>query len=588
MAAAIAPCRLLSTQISGEWRVSRHWQCHCQWHWQWQVMSIFVPGAQWCDRGPTHRGPAMAGGQCILLLLLLSLACSTELPFCTPLESGGHWRIAPGSAASPPAQEAWVTPGCALRAWSKDNLRNRRIAIVGDSVSRFLMFDLAATMFRCPPLVDCNPTTCNSGVPEGVTRDADSLREPCASLYQYTYVTRLHENLYLTDPKLNASLDLYWISYAEEFLRHGWVKPLFVNPAYDAFIVSVGLWDVGVKPKPGLDVTPSVAHHCAWMVSHVKDMFLNALFPANPSLQRNVLYWTTSYSEPYRNPNSPTTEYERFPHDQLDTVNRCSRMTFRDALGTAFFNASATVRAPAPLLAGMLRASNASTPAAAAAAGLKDASRLLTLDGYHPNRLTRAALLDEIMNYYVSLWGPAAPAPPEGAEGGGSSAGSAGGERRGEGQGQGQGEGAAAASGGSSRSSAGPRGELLVPGLLGRPAGAMRGGAEEGLSWVAILGMAVVVGVGGLAIMRQGGGGPFEASPVEGGSRGRGGARGEGAFGFGGAGSGASAPSSSSSGGGSGSQASGKALPPAWAREPSTAVSGKGKAGKAGKAFQFY
>jgi hypothetical protein len=525
-----------------------------------------------------------------LLVLLLSLPArpAAEDAFCAPLESGGHWKTVPATSTEPAQQGEWVTPGCRLRPWGKENLRNRRIAIVGDSVSRFLMFDLAATMFSCPPLVDCNPTICKSGVPDGIGREADSLREPCASLYRYTYVTRLHENLYLTDPKLNASLDLYWISYAEEFLRHGWVKPLFLNPKYDAFVISVGLWDVGVKPRPGLDVTPSVAHHCAWIVSHVKDMFINTLLPGNPALKRNVVYWTTSYSEPYRNPNSPTTEYERFPHDHLDTVNRCSRMTFKGALGMGFFNASNAVRAPPALLEGMLRAGNATSPSG------RDGSRLLTLDGYHPNRRTRAALLDELMNYYVAMWGPPAERPPEaevegggsggGGGGGGSGGGSGAGSASGSGGEAGEGGGGAWASGSSSSvaggEGGGSGGGLGRPGELVSPGGmagrARRGGAEEGLSLVSILGMAVVVGVGGIAVMRQGG----PAPPARAGRGER-----EAAAAAGAAGS-ASTPAGGASGDGSRAP-----LPPAWARldhQPAAGPHPKSSKAKGKPKFAYY
>jgi len=428
------------------------------------------------------------------LLLSFLVVHATDEVLCTPLDSGGYWS---GFQSSPPeTQGEWVTPGCKLRPWSRANFRNRRIAIIGDSVSRFLMFDLAAHMFRCPPLVDCNPKICNSGIPDKISKDVGSLREPCASLYQYTYVTRLHENLYLRDPSLNASLDLYWISYAEEFLRHGWVRPLFVNPAYDAFIMSLGLWDVGVKPKPGLDVIPSVAHHCAWIVSHVKDLFLNTLFLANPSLKRNILFWTTSYSEPYRNPNSPTTEYERFPHDNLDTVNRCSRMAFKEALGTPFFNTTSILKAPPPVLARLLSAEwgdNRTKSATTVSASGEDASKCLTLDGYHPHRATREALINEMMNHYVSLWGPPAPwdgkdvEPPEDnpAEEGDGGNKKTGVGRGGNPPGNGEGIGEGSSSGASSRAKT-------------------RADLEEGLSYLSILGMAVVVFVGGIVVMRYG------------------------------------------------------------------------------------
>jgi hypothetical protein len=303
-------------------------------------------------------------------------------------------------------QGAWETPGCVLREWGPDDFRNRRIAIVGDSVSRFLMFDIASAAFGCPPLVDCNPRKCSSGVPEGAAKVASTLREPCASLYRYTYVTRLHENLYLRDALRNASVDLYWITYAEDFMRHAWVKPLFLQRSYDAFIVSVGLWDVGAKPKPEESVVPSVAHHCAWTVSHVQDMFFNTLLLANPSLKDTLLYWTTAYAEPFRNTGAKQTEIERFPHEQLDTVNRCSRMAWRDHLGFAFFNATPLLRAPGPVIE-QLRAFEAANDTAAGA------GKLLTLDGYHPNRATRAAVIDEMMNHFLEVW------PRIGRDGGG-------------------------------------------------------------------------------------------------------------------------------------------------------------------------
>lgn len=427
-----------------------------------------------------------------LTLLILLLTCvfspvQSEDVLCPPLESGGYWSgLASPDPTTPLSQGEWVTPGCKLRTWSRGDFRNRRIAIIGDSVSRFVMFDLAAEMFRCPALVDCNPRVCNSGIPDSISKDVGSLREPCASLYQYTYVKRLHENLYLRDPVLNASLDLYWISYAEEFLRHGWVKPLFVNPAYDAFIVSLGLWDVGVKPKPGLDVTPSVAHHCAWIVSHVKDLFLNTLFLANPSLKRNFLFWTTTYSEPYRNPNAPTTEYERFPHDQLDTVNRCSRMAFKDALGTPFFNTSSLLRSPPRVLSRLVAAEKSNDT---------DGARLLTLDGYHPHRITRAALISEIMNHYVSMWGPPAPWNEKEEER----------VREGSSRVVLGGEGGDSSAPLSSRGG-GPLGDVVTNPPT-RPGGDSGSNVGDELSWVFILGVAVIVFIGGLTVIKFGDGG---------------------------------------------------------------------------------
>jgi hypothetical protein len=330
-----------------------------------------------------------------LLLSLLPTRARPELPFCAPLASGGRWDLGPPGVA--PVQGAWETPGCRLRPWGPDDFRNRRVAIVGDSVSRFLMFDIASAAFGCPPLVDCNPRKCSSGIPEGAAKVASTLREPCASLYRYTYVTRLHENLYLRDALRNASVDLYWITYAEDFMRHAWVKPLFAQRSYDAFIVSVGLWDVGAKPKPEESVVPSVAHHCAWSVSHVQDMFYNSLLLANPTLRDTLLFWTTAYAEPFRNTGAKQTEIERFPHDQLDTVNRCSRMAWKDHLGFAFFNATPLLRAPAPVIE-LLRTYEATNNTAVGA------GKLLTLDGYHPNRATRAAVVDEMMNHFKEMW----------------------------------------------------------------------------------------------------------------------------------------------------------------------------------------
>ena len=387
-------------------------------------------------------------------LLFFFLAASPRtarpLPYCAPLASGGRWELGP--AGGPPVQGAWLTPGCALRPWGPDDLRNRRIAIVGDSVSRFLMFDIASAAFGCPPLVDCNPRKCSSGVPEGAARVAATLREPCASLYRYTYITRLHENLYLHDALRNASVDLYWITYAEDFMRHAWVKPLFAQRSYDAFIVSVGLWDVGAKPKPEDHVVPSVAHHCAWSVSHVQDMFYNTLLLANPSLKDTLLFWTTAYAEPFRNTGMKQTEIERFPHDQLDTVNRCSRMAWRDHLGMAFFNATPLLRAPAPVIE-LLREYEATNNTAVGA------GKLLTLDGYHPNRATREAVIGEMMNHFLELW----PRIGRGGSGGGAAGGS----------------GSGGGGGGDGGDVVAPSPPPLAAGTLRPPPAAAFGGVEE-------------------------------------------------------------------------------------------------------------
>ena len=120
---------------------------------------------QYVTENTAVLGTVVANASASALNLAASPRTARPLPYCAPLASGGRWELGP--AGGPPVQGAWLTPGCALRPWGPDDLRNRRIAIVGDSVSRFLMFDIASAAFGCPPLVDCNPRKCSSGVPEG-------------------------------------------------------------------------------------------------------------------------------------------------------------------------------------------------------------------------------------------------------------------------------------------------------------------------------------------------------------------------------------------------------------------------------------
>jgi hypothetical protein len=165
-------------------------------------------------------------------------------------------------------------------------------------------------------------------------------------------------------------------------------------------------------------------------------------------------------------------------------------MAFKDALGASFFNTSSLLRSPPQIISRLVAAEKSNDT---------DGARLLTLDGYHPHKTTRAALISEIMNHYVLLWGP--PAPWNGEE-----------ESAGEGSSRvviGGGGGNSAPLLGPKERAGAPQGVITNP--LSGAGGSNRSIIENELSWISILGVAVVVFIGGLVVLKYGDSGESRA-----------------------------------------------------------------------------
>jgi hypothetical protein len=313
------------------------------------------------------------------------------LPPCPPFPAfqvEGHWevdlgehpgQVAPrllgfdsGGVCSVPPFEPWVQG------------KGRRILMVGDSQSRFMMHDVAVAMFACKGLVWVDPWKCewvHPGLPPPT-------QGPCADLFHYSCAKRHHSDLHLTDPSSGATLEFVWTVSAEELSR-GKARERLMDPQYHAALVNVGLWDVEVKAgKTGEEgaaaASPlSLAHHCSWVTSIVPET-LGAAKAANPGLAHSFVWWTPPYGEPHRGNSA------RFPMGALGVMNECSRVGVVDRSGLHFFNASKLFSLPS-------RVTDILTARSAAAEG---EGKLLSMDGYHPSVQVRKVFLDHLFNHF--------------------------------------------------------------------------------------------------------------------------------------------------------------------------------------------
>jgi hypothetical protein len=268
----------------------------------------------------------------------------------------GPWRPSQQECAGAPNALLPLTP-----------LQGRRVALVGDSVSRFVFLDLAVALFSCGGLA-WDGAACG-GAPAAASA-------VCAALLVFACTGRKHESLSLSDGR--TTLDFVWAPFAEQ-LHHGAFKALLADPPH-ALLVSLGFWDVSVK---SMGADKSVAHHCAWM-SHAKELVRDAV-AVTPKLARALRFWQPPGTEP-RGGND-----KRIPWAAMEVVDGCSA----DGFGALFVNTSALLRVPASVFAEL-----ASWAAADPLGGA-----LLTAEGFHPRREARAVLLNGFLLHFTAVWG---------------------------------------------------------------------------------------------------------------------------------------------------------------------------------------
>lgn len=329
----------------------------------------------------------------------------TSLPPCPPLQVEGHWdidlgespgKVAPhllgfdsGGVCTIPPFEPWVQG------------RGRKILMIGDSQTRFMMHDVAVAMFHCKGLVWVDPWRCEWVLPGGSAATAAAgtpppTQGPCSDLFQYSCAKRHHSDLHLSDAATGNTLEFVWTVSAEELSR-GKAKERLMDPQYHAALVNVGLWDVEVKiGKEGQSAAAvssssplSLPHHCSWITSIVPET-LGAAKAANPGLASKFVWWTPPFGEPYRGNNA------RFPKDVLGVMNECSRVGVVDRSGLHFFNASKLFSLPS-------RVMDILTARSAGAGAEKDKEgegKLLSMDGYHPSGAARRVFLDHLFNHF--------------------------------------------------------------------------------------------------------------------------------------------------------------------------------------------
>ena len=257
-----------------------------------------------------------------------------------------------------PAQHAcYPSPAPSLRSLCT----GRKVALVGDSVSRYLAIDLAVALFDCS--LGWNGASC-----EGAA--SASASPVCSQLHSYACHEKKHESLHL-EGSGGTTLTFVWVTVAEA-LTHDSFRSLLADATWDAILVSLGMWDVAVKTEGSL----SVAHHCGWMHSHVKEVLESAL-GAHQGLQHRLRFWQPPFTEPANN------NHVRIPHSDMATVNECSRHAFP---GSMYTNTTAMLSAPAEAFSALLSARAA----------------LLTMEGYHPTMQVRAVLLQALLQAVLS------------------------------------------------------------------------------------------------------------------------------------------------------------------------------------------
>ena len=326
-------------------------------------------------RAPTLEAPAAAGEE-------------APADFCRDLPSllAGRWRVAAGTATAPPSLLAWESaPGGCQGAPSGAlvplaPLRGRKLALVGDSVTRYMMVDLATELFDCAWLgwdgAFCSPTA---------APPASGASPACALLHAFACTGNKHADLLLTDGE--TTLSFVWVTTAED-LTHGSFRGVLGDPAVDGTAVSLGFWDVAIKTE---GAAKSVAHHCAWMLSHVQAMLADALAGRPPGwpglLPSRVIFWQPPFTEPLNK------NHERIPRGDLEVVNGCTASALTP-LGLALANTSDLLDLP-PSIFEELLFWEAREPKLGA---------LLTMEGYHPRREVRRVLLNALLLYFSQAW----------------------------------------------------------------------------------------------------------------------------------------------------------------------------------------
>jgi len=149
----------------------------------------------------------------------------------------------------------------------------KRLALVGDSVTRYMFVDLAVELFSCD--IGWDGATC------GGSRGASAGGSACSSLESFVCQGKRHESLTLTHGR--TTLLFVWAPFAEQ-LQHAAFRGLLSDPSVDGIALSLGFWDVAKDVGGG----SSVAHHCAWMHTTA---FLSEAKAANLRLEEALLFW---------------------------------------------------------------------------------------------------------------------------------------------------------------------------------------------------------------------------------------------------------------------------------------------------------
>lgn len=296
------------------------------------------------------------------LFLLLSPLCLPAQPVCPPrISERGHWEYN-ASAAPALALSAFRQPfPCRLYEWRGDGLANRSLAFIGDSVSRYVFFQLAWHLRGCPSIERFDPVMWygpprkghNSvdSRPPGVEADAT-----CDALFHFMYALS-HGDHFVPVPALNLTLHFLWMARAFEIVTAPWLEALLARgevagvaagggptpPRPDAIFMSVGYWDVSGEGERArgarrLRAPPRAAwawdgeeanwyvagpaRHCQ-ALSNLEPTFREAYLPSG--LREKLVLWGTPYSEPYVNPYWQHSAYLKFPHDKLGVANRCTQ-----------------------------------------------------------------------------------------------------------------------------------------------------------------------------------------------------------------------------------------------------------------------
>lgn len=307
-------------------------------------------------------------------------------------------------------QGAWLPASGPCARAPPSVLRNKRLAFIGDSVTRGIVFDLGWDLCECPPVSPM--ATYRYARPN---LDGTKAALCCEHLWRMQFEKWNRDSTLRVDA-LNLTIDVFWNAYVKELLEDkrstdssatasGVWDALSAPGLYDAILLNTGLWDVGI-PRRQCTFKAALLGGCLFdeAVSDVCDdmALLGSLFNAtlasrNPGLRDTLLAWSMTSSEPVKN---EKTNFEletiRFPHEGLDAVDTCFLSGFRKT-GFSTFNISAFVRAPPHLRARLERELDGRPDGQSPGA-------LLTLDGYHPNGITRRAIIAELINEWGRRW----------------------------------------------------------------------------------------------------------------------------------------------------------------------------------------